>query len=150
MKVEHVITRSPDETQELARGLLTRLPPARAVLALDGDLGSGKTCFVQGLARALGVRQPVTSPTFVMVNEYPGGSRPLYHIDLYRLRTPDETLGLGLEEYLDAPGVTVIEWAERAGDLVPADAIRIRFARRGNPDEREISISWPDRSGDSR
>ena len=142
MSVEDIVSRSPEDTHALARRLLARLP-GRAVLALHGDLGSGKTCFVQGLARALGIRRAVTSPSFTMINEYPG-TRPLCHIDLYRIRGPDEALSLGLEEYLHADWITAIEWAERAGDLIPRQAIHLHFARAADPDERTIRLVYPD------
>lgn len=93
------------------------------VFALSGVLGAGKTQLVKGLARGLGYRGHVTSPTFTLVNEYLGGRLPLYHIDLYRINSEKEALGFGIEEYLPmAGGVTVIEWAERISDLLPADA----------------------------
>ena len=121
----HIVSRSPRETFDIA-ARLTRLFPVRLVIALHGDLGSGKTCFVQGVAKALGIRQAVTSPTFTLINEYVG-TRPLYHIDLYRIRHPDEALAMGLDDYLEAPGVTAIEWAERAGDLIPLDAMHVHL-----------------------
>ncbi len=92
------------------------------VFALTGVLGAGKTQLVKGLARGLGYRGHVTSPTFTLVNEYLGGRLPLYHIDLYRINSEKEALGFGIEEYLPmAGGVTVIEWAERITDLLPAE-----------------------------
>lgn len=84
------------------------------VIGLNGDLGAGKTQLVKGLARGLEITERVHSPTFALVNEYGGGRLPLFHLDLYRLDTPAQILGAGLEEYLDRPaGVTVVEWAER-------------------------------------
>ena len=130
---------SPDQTCAIAADLARQLPPG-TVLALHGELGSGKTCFVRGLARALGVTQPVTSPTFTLINEY-RSSPPLAHIDLYRLNSPDEALALGLEEYLEPEGITVIEWAERAGDLLPAHTRHIEFEALAQPDHRRIRIS---------
>src|ERR1035437_1534068 len=97
--VRKIISCSPEETQALASALAAELKSG-AVLALHGELGSGKTCFVQGLARALGVRQPVTSPTFTIVNEYRGRC-PLVHMDLYRIGDPDELLSIDFENYLD-------------------------------------------------
>jgi tRNA threonylcarbamoyladenosine biosynthesis protein TsaE len=138
---EQIISRSPEETRALAARVLAALPE-RAVIALHGELGSGKTCFVQGLALVLGIGQPVTSPTFTMINEY-RGERPLYHVDLYRVRNPDEAVDLGLDEYLPADGITVIEWAERAGDLIPPDAAHVYFRTLKDPDEREIRIDSP-------
>lgn len=133
---------------DIARRLLDSLP-ARGVIALSGDLGSGKTCFVQGLAAALGVRQAVTSPTFTLVNEY-RGARPLFHIDLYRLRNADEALALGLEEYFERDGVVAIEWAERAEPLLPPTTVRVRLEAASNPDERRINIDLPDKPGRNR
>ncbi len=120
-----VETNSPDETWELASALADELG-AGTVIALHGELGAGKTCFVQGLAAALGIDEPITSPTYTLIGEYEG-RLPLHHIDLYRLSGPVEALGLGLEEYFDANGITAIEWAERAEGLLPPDLIHIRI-----------------------
>lgn len=134
------ITTSPEDTWRLAGELLAQWPRGRRVLALQGNLGSGKTCFVQGLAMALGIRQPVVSPTFTIVREYPG-PRPLYHIDLYRLSSPQEILAFGFEEYLNGDGITAIEWAERAGDLLPPDTLRLSFETTPDPDQRRITVA---------
>ena len=141
MKTTRIVSHSPDETRACAASVLADVPE-RAVLALHGELGSGKTCFVQGLALALGVNRAIASPSFTIVNEY-RGRRPLYHIDLYRIRNPQEALALGLDEYLHAEGFVVIEWAERAGDLLPDDAVHIHFERRLNADERTITLQLP-------
>jgi tRNA threonylcarbamoyladenosine biosynthesis protein TsaE len=119
-------TKTPEETWGVAEQLAAGLP-VRAVLALHGELGAGKTCFVQGLARALGILRPITSPTFTLVQEY-RGSRRLVHMDLYRIGSPDELLHLGFEDYLQEDGVLAIEWAERAGDLLPPDTRHLYFA----------------------
>jgi len=121
-----VETNSPEKTWALAAELTERLAPG-TVIALHGDLGAGKTCFIQGLAAALGIDEPVTSPTYTLIGEYQG-RLPLHHIDLYRLSGPEEALGLGLEEYFDADGITAIEWAERAEGLLPADLLHIKIA----------------------
>lgn len=120
-----VETKSPEETWELAAELAGELG-AGTVIALHGDLGAGKTCFVQGLAAALGIDEPITSPTYTLIGEYEG-RLPLHHIDLYRLSGPVDALGLGLEEYFDANGITAIEWAERAEGLLPPDLLHIRI-----------------------
>ena len=135
------MTNSPEETWDVAGKLLDVLS-RRAVVALHGELGSGKTCFVQGLALALGIRVPVTSPTFTVINEY-RGTRPLYHIDLYRLHDPDEVLALGFEDYLESEGITAIEWPERAGDLLPASAVHVCIEALEQPDERRMTILVP-------
>lgn len=136
-----ILSRSPAQTRRAAAALLAKLP-RRATLALHGDLGSGKTCFVQGLASAMGVARSVTSPTFVIVNEYKG-ERPLFHIDLYRLESSKDALGVGLEEYTETDGITAVEWAERAADLLPPDTIHISFETTSKPSERRIAISMP-------
>ena len=111
-----------------------------AVLALHGELGSGKTCFVQGLARALGVGQAVTSPTFTIVNKY-SGRCPLVHMDLYRISDPDELLSIDFESYLDTEGITVIEWAERSGNWLPGNTMHIYFET--GPDLNMRIITMP-------
>ena len=120
-----VETHSPEETWALAAALADELDPG-TVMALHGELGAGKTCFVQGLAAALGIDEPITSPTYTLIGEYEG-RLPLHHIDLYRLSGPEEAVGLGLEEYFDADGITAIEWAERAEGLLPPDLLHIQI-----------------------
>lgn len=120
-----VETHNPEETWELASELADGLGPG-TVIALHGDLGAGKTCFIQGYAAALGIDDPVTSPTYTIIGEYEG-RLPLHHIDLYRLSGPEEALGLGLEEYFDVNGITAIEWAERAEGLLPPDLLHIQI-----------------------
>lgn len=122
---QEIITESPEETKELARRLAIELG-AGSVLALHGDLGSGKTCFVQGLAEALGVAEIVNSPTFTIINEYQGRCR-LYHIDLYRVKSAAEAENLGLEDILEGDGIAAIEWPEIFSSLLPKDTIRVYF-----------------------
>jgi tRNA threonylcarbamoyladenosine biosynthesis protein TsaE len=141
MTNETVITDSVDATQALAKRLASTLRPG-SILALHGDLGSGKTCFVTGVARALEIPDAITSPTFTMINEY-SGVLPLCHMDLYRITDPDELFTLGLDDYFDADGVTVIEWAERAGDLLPETTIHIIFEVLDALDARRITIESP-------
>ena len=141
-RIRQVATASAAETQALAAELAAVLPPG-AVLCLHGDLGAGKTCFVQGLAKALGVRRPVGSPTFTLINEY-RGTRPLAHIDLYRIRGAGDAFGLGLEEYLfHYPGIVAIEWAERAADLLPDACWHVRLAPGPDAGSRRVTIESP-------
>lgn len=107
-----LISHSPAETAALGERW-GRTAACGLVIALSGDLGAGKTEFVKGLARGLGVTARVHSPTFTLVNEYDGGRLRLFHLDLYRLETPEQIHQAGLEEFLEPDGVAVIEWAER-------------------------------------
>lgn len=131
-------TRSPDETRERARAWAATLADGD-VVALIGELGAGKTCFVQGLAAGCGVTEPVTSPTYTLVHEY-RGTRPLTHIDLYRVGSVPEALDLGLDEYAAGPGVTVLEWADRVASWLPARAWEVRLAAGERPDDRHIAL----------
>ncbi|MCS7172525.1 MAG: tRNA (adenosine(37)-N6)-threonylcarbamoyltransferase complex ATPase subunit type 1 TsaE [Armatimonadetes bacterium] len=117
-------TRSAEETRQLGRRLGAALRPGD-VVALVGELGSGKTTLVQGVAQALEARGRVASPSFLIVHEY-RGRLPIYHVDLFRLR-PEELEPLGLEELFDEGGVVLVEWAERAEHLLPPDALWIRL-----------------------
>ena len=111
-----LISHSPAETQALG-DKIARRANAGLVIALSGDLGAGKTQFVKGLARGLGIEARVHSPTYTLVNEYAGGRLKLFHLDLYRLETREQILSAGIEEFLKPDGVAVIEWAERIRDL---------------------------------
>ena len=106
------ISHSPTETESLG-ARFGRAAQTGLVVALSGDLGAGKTQFVKGLARGLGITTRVHSPTFTLVNEYGGGRLKLFHLDLYRLETPAQILSAGIGEFLAPDGVAVIEWAER-------------------------------------
>lgn len=109
------------------------------VIALHGNLGAGKTCFTQGLAQAAGVKEPVCSPTYTLISEYQG-TVPFHHIDLYRLGGPEEAYDLGLDEYLETDGITVIEWAERAAEMLPPHTIHIRLERGDDEQVRTIEV----------
>ncbi|MDX1520881.1 MAG: tRNA (adenosine(37)-N6)-threonylcarbamoyltransferase complex ATPase subunit type 1 TsaE [Anaerolineae bacterium] len=121
------ISHSEAQTQRLGLRLAQFLEPGD-VIALIGDLGSGKTRWVQGVCRGLGVDDsvPVISPTFTLINEYEG-QLPIYHIDLYRLTDTNEMLNLGLEDYLFGAGVTLIEWADRAETLLPDNHLTVEL-----------------------
>ncbi|MBN2353733.1 MAG: tRNA (adenosine(37)-N6)-threonylcarbamoyltransferase complex ATPase subunit type 1 TsaE [Spirochaetales bacterium] len=116
-------TVSLEETLDLGRKLAGRFAPGD-VVALSGSLGAGKTSLVKGIALGLGIAEPVTSPTFTLIQEYEG-RMPLYHVDLYRITDPDQLDDLGIEEYLDGNGVTVIEWPEKAGRLFPPRTLAV-------------------------
>ena len=141
MKSENILSRNVEDTWNTAARLAENFP-GRLVVALHGDLGAGKTCFVKGLASAIGIKRHVTSPTFTMINEYPG-RRPLIHIDLYRIGGAHETAGLGIEEYFDRDCVVAIEWAEKGSALLPAHTVHIRIEQADQPESRKITIEYP-------
>lgn len=134
-------TNSEEETKEFAVRFAKELK-AGDVLALVGELGSGKTSFVRGLAKGLDVPQKtsVTSPTFVLIHEYWGGLLPLYHFDFYRLEKIEDALALYVEEYWEGKGVSVVEWADRFPTLFPERTRWIRFRFLGET-TREIQCS---------
>ena len=129
---------SPEDTYRIAAELLDQ-HPGRLIIALSGDLGSGKTVFVQGLALALGSKRPVTSPTFTLLNEYPC-IRPLYHADLYRLEKPTEADALGLDDYMETQAVVAVEWPEKAPHIFPQETIRVEILMGDKEDERTVTI----------
>jgi tRNA threonylcarbamoyladenosine biosynthesis protein TsaE len=133
-------TTSPEQTRLLGRSLGTLLQ-AGDIVCLQGDLGSGKTCMTQGIGSGMGVAGVINSPTFVFVNEHaPVTSGPyLYHIDLYRICDLAEALTLGLEDYMYGDGVTVIEWADRAGEMMPPHCLWVRLTYRDYT-ERRLTI----------
>lgn len=134
---EHLVS-GVEGTHAVAAGLASALRPG-AVVALHGDMGAGKTTFVQGLGLALRVREPVTSPTFALINEY-RGDLALFHVDLYRLQGEIEAESIGLDDCLSGGGVTLIEWAERAAGLLPPDTVHVEILRGDGPEDRRIRI----------
>lgn len=118
-----VISNSEEETFSLARELGREIKK-NSVITLRGDLGSGKTVFTKGLAEGLGIKDNITSPTFSLMEIYEG-EVPLYHFDLYRIENPDEFTNLSFEDYWEGDGVSVIEWPERAGNMLPEKRIDI-------------------------
>src|SRR4051812_14144190 len=133
-----VRTFTPEETAAEGARLAETLGPGD-VVALTGDLGAGKTCFTQGLARGLGVTERAVSPTFVLVNEY-RGRVPVHHVDAYRTTSLTELMDLGLDELFAGDGVTIVEWADKLEPLLPAHAVRVHIEGVGN-EPREISVS---------
>jgi len=134
-----MITNSAEETMLTGEKRAKVLRPGD-VIALSGNLGSGKTTFTKGIGKGLGVKDPkrINSPTFVLIREYEGDV-PLYHLDLYRLGDLKEIENLAIEEYVYGDGVTVIEWAERMAPILPEKHILVKFKFRG-ADKREVSI----------
>ena len=110
-------------------------------MAFSGDLGAGKTAFVRGMARGLGIPERVTSPTFTIVNEYEGGRLPLFHFDMYRLDSSDELFDIGWEDYLVRGGVCAVEWSENVSDALDADCIRVDIRRGAHDNQRLITIA---------
>lgn len=135
-------THGPEETELLGQRLAKTLKPGD-VVAYYGDLGAGKTAFTRGLARGLGVREAVTSPTFTIVNEYLSGDMPLFHFDMYRLGSADELFDIGWEDYLARGGVCAVEWSENVEEALE-NAIRVSIRRTGDQD-REITIEGRER-----
>ncbi|MBE6929147.1 MAG: tRNA (adenosine(37)-N6)-threonylcarbamoyltransferase complex ATPase subunit type 1 TsaE [Clostridia bacterium] len=137
--VQEYISRSPEETERIGEQTAAALRPGD-VLAMSGDLGAGKTAFVRGLARGLGLDDRVTSPTFAIVNEYREGNIPLFHFDMYRLGSSEELYDIGWEDYLREGGVCAVEWSENVDDAMPADCLRVDI-RHLSDTERQITIS---------
>ena len=137
---ETVISHSSGETFNIAKKFAKQLEPG-AVVALYGDLGSGKTTFVQGICKAFEVRDNVSSPTFTLINEY-SGRLPIYHFDFYRIENLHEIWQLGCEEYFQGDGICLIEWAEKVEKLLPEKRIEIRFKHVApqSPNKRKIII----------
>lgn len=139
MSVLQITSHSEDQTRELAKKLAAAFVPGDVVV-LVGPLGAGKTVFVRGLVEGCGLDiNRVHSPSFTMVNEYPG-EKPLYHFDLYRIDDLGELIEIGYDDYLSRDGVVVIEWGEKAAELLPAQYYRVEFAIKSES-EREIDIS---------
>ena len=128
---------SPGQTEQIGAALGKLLTPG-TVIAYEGDLGAGKTAFTRGLAKGLGSCDPVTSPTYTIVNEYLGGRLPLFHFDMYRLRSAEDLWDIGWEDYLERGGVCAVEWSENVAEAME-DAIRIRIQKTGE-ETRVITI----------
>ena len=131
------ITHSPEETEVLGERLAKILTPG-CILAYRGDLGAGKTAFTRGLARGLDCREQVTSPTYTIVNEYLGGRLPLFHFDMYRLRSADDLFDIGWDDYLERGGICAVEWSENVWEAME-DPITITIEKIGD-NSRRITI----------
>ena len=128
------ITHSPEETEKIGEALAKKLQPG-TILAYRGDLGAGKTAFTRGLARGLGCKELVTSPTYTIVNEYLGGRLPLFHFDMYRLASSDDLWDIGWEDYLERGGVCAVEWSENVADAME-DALTVTIEKLGETTRR--------------
>ena len=135
----HLVSRSPEDTQRIGKQL-GELSQAGYIYLLTGNLGAGKTCLTQGIAWGLEVTGYVRSPTFVMMTRYKG-RLVLHHVDLYRIGDSLEALDLGLEEQMFGDGVCVVEWAERAAEIFPAESIRVSLDYGDGDADRTITIA---------
>ncbi len=133
-------TRSAAETERLGAALARHLSPGD-VIAYRGDLGAGKTAFTRGLARGLGITDPVTSPTYTIVNEYPDGRLPLFHFDMYRIGDSEELFDLGWEDYLSRGGVCAVEWSENVWDALEHPIVISIEKDESDEDLRHITIT---------
>lgn len=134
-----ITIRNEQDTGKFGEELGRRAVPGM-VIALTGDLGTGKTALTKSIAKGLGISEMITSPTFNIVKEYRSGRIPLYHFDVYRIADPDEMFELGYEEYFYGDGICVIEWADLIEELIPEDAIRINITRGDSETERIYRI----------
>lgn len=125
MRVE---TNSPEETFDLGRRMGADAKPGQ-IYTLNGDLGAGKTIFTKGMAAGLGIEEPVSSPTFTIVQEYSGGRLPLYHFDVYRIGEPEEMEEIGYDDYFFGEGVCLIEWAELIRELLPERVVSVSIEK---------------------
>ena len=136
-------TNSAQETEALGQELVQKMAPG-TVIAFSGDLGAGKTAFVRGRARGLGIPARVTSPTFTIVNEYEGGRLPLFHFDMYRLHSSEELFDIGWEDFLARGGICAVEWSENILDALEPDTIYIDIRRGEGDDQRIITVKGMD------
>lgn len=134
------VSHSDQDTVNLAKDLASGLK-AGDIIALIGDIGTGKTTFVKAIAKALGISETVSSPTFTIVREYRSGKFPLFHFDVYRLSNEDEFYDIGAEEYLYGDGITIIEWADIVEDALPLNTMVIEIKYGNNEGERIFNFS---------
>ncbi len=140
------LTNSPEETEAIGKRLGEMLTPG-AVIAYQGDLGAGKTAFTRGVALGLGAKEPVTSPTYTIVNEYLSGKYPLFHFDMYRLASSDDLFDIGWEDYLERGGICAVEWSENVADAME-NAIVVTIEKLGE-DTRRITIEGGENLADT-
>ena len=133
------VNKNEDDTRKLGLELAANAQTGD-VIALIGDLGTGKTALTRYIAEGLGIKDTISSPTFTIIKEYKSGRMPLYHFDVYRLGDGEELLDIGAEEYLYGDGLCVIEWADIVADVLPEDAIAIHIEYGTNEDERIVTI----------
>jgi tRNA threonylcarbamoyladenosine biosynthesis protein TsaE len=138
--MEALTSNSAAETEALGARIAERLGPGDVVV-LSGEVGAGKTTLIRGACRALGVTEPVTSPTFTIGQRYGGGSLPVAHLDLYRLRTLEGEDPALLDDYLGADGVAFIEWPAAGGERLGRPALEVRLAHAGE-ERRRIEVDW--------
>lgn len=146
--MKEIITKTAQETKKIGRDLAAKIAKSKSkdnqalVIGLEGDLGSGKTTFIQGLAQGLGIKEPITSPTFVilkMIELKQGKWNYFYHIDCYRISNPEDLLNLDFKEIINQPSIVVIEWAERVKEILPQNARWIKFEYLSQ-NERKITL----------
>lgn len=132
-----IVTKSETETQQAGAELVKTLVPG-SVVAMYGDLGAGKTAFVRGMTRGLGINFPVSSPTFNVVNEYPG-KVPVFHFDMYRLGSADELFDIGWDDYLERGGICAVEWSENVEEAFEPGTVKVTIIKLSDS-EREITV----------
>ena len=134
-ELRNITIKSEEETRKFGLDLASKLEKS-SIVALIGDLGTGKTTLSKYIAEGLGISEMITSPTFTIVQEYHSGRLPLYHFDVYRINDIEEMYELGYEEYFYGDGVSIVEWADNIMELIPDNAFVIRMEYGNNPDER--------------
>ena len=130
---------SERDTERLGETLVGKMAPG-TVVAFTGDLGAGKTAFVRGMARGLGIKTRVTSPTFTIVNEYEGGRLPLFHFDMYRLHSAEELFDIGWEDFLRRNGICAGEWSENIEGALEADTVWVDIRRGASDNQRTVAV----------
>ena len=136
------ISKSEQDTINFAENFASQLHK-KDIVVLSGDLGSGKTKFVQGILKHFGLENEISSPTFTIVNEYDANNQKIYHFDLYRLESMDEAFDIGVEDYFDSGAVCLLEWPERIEDILPEDTVKINI-KVNDDDSRTLTLNFPE------